>query len=88
IQDSREFCIKRVDKFYHVEEAKDWVKLDWAGKFRNTNESNILQVLGGYRCQHVPVFRSLRSVPRIDIERNIANGNFVLTEVERSLLNL
>jgi len=88
IKDSRKFCIDRVDKFYHVKEAEAWATLEWAGKFRNTNPQNILQVLGGYRCQHVPVFRSLRSVPKIDIQRNIANGNFKPTEAESQLLKL
>lgn len=88
VKDSRTFCIDRVNKFFHVNEARAWAKLDWAGKFRNTNEENILQWCGGWRCNHVPVFRSLSSVPRVDIERNISNGNFTPSKAEKSLLNL
>ncbi|MEM2002120.1 MAG: hypothetical protein QXT77_05710 [Candidatus Methanomethylicaceae archaeon] len=88
VKDSRKFCIDRVNKFFHVNEARAWAKLDWAGKFRNTNEENILQWCGGWRCNHVPVFRSLSSVPRVDIERNISNGNFTPSKAEKSLLNL
>lgn len=88
IKNTREFCEERNEKFFHLKEANEWVDLEWRGKFRVQTEENMLQWLGGYRCQHVPVFRSLSSVPRIDIERNIANGNFTPSKAEKALLNL
>ena len=88
IKDSREFCVKRNGDFFHRLEAQDWVSLQWQGKFRQTNEQNVLHWLGGYRCQHSPVFRSLISVPKEVIQRNIANGNYKPTQAERALLGL
>ena len=88
ITDSREFCVERNDRFYHINEVEDWAKLEWQGKFRRTTKENIITVLGGYRCQHLFVLRSLINVPRIDIERNIANGNYTPSNAEKTLLNL
>lgn len=88
IKNTRKFCEERNARFFHIKEANEWVSLEWAGKFRVQTKENMLQWLGGYRCQHVPVFRSLISVPRIDIERNISNGNFTPSKAEKSLLGL
>lgn len=88
IKDSRDFCRERDGQYFHVREAQEWVPLNWAGKFRNTTAQNILIVMGGYRCQHVPAYRSLVNIPIEVIQRNIASGNFVPSAAEKSLLNL
>lgn len=74
IPDSREFCIERDGKIFHREEAAEWASLKWQGKFRQTTEQNILEVRGGYRCQHVPAFISTSIVPPEVIERVRAKG--------------
>lgn len=88
IKDSRDFCVERAGKVFHRNEVQSWASLEWQGKYRRTTAENILHWLGGYRCQHVFAGRSLASVPKDVIDRNIANGNFIPTEAERRLLNL
>ena len=56
IEDSREFCVERNNKIYHVSEIRDWANLDdWAGRMPGTDESTIFDNLGGYRCNHILV---------------------------------
>jgi len=88
VRDSRPFCVARAGKFYHVREVESWAAEDWAGKFRNTTPTNILDWLGGYNCMHVAAYRSVRNVPETVVERNIASGNYQPTETERRLLGL
>ena len=89
IKDSREFCVERDSKFFHINEVHDWGNIkQWQGRYRRTTPDNIMQWLGGFRCQHLFIFRSLASVPKVVIERNIANGNFKPSAAEKSLLNL
>jgi len=60
IRDSRDFCKDRVGNVYTIKEIESWASEDWQGKNRNTNESNIRFLLGGYNCQHtlIPVAES------------------------------
>ncbi len=88
IKGTRPFCKEKDGEYFHVKEAAEWVIQEWAGKFRNTTIQNILQVLGGYNCQHLPAYRSLINIPIDVIQRNIDNGNFVPSQAEKSLLNL
>ena len=57
IKTSRQFCIDRSDKFWHVSEIRQWAGMEWAGKRPDTTESSIFIYLGGYNCAHslVPV---------------------------------
>lgn len=45
---SRDFCVKRAGKVFHVDEIKRWENLIWQGK----SPGNIFVKRGGYRCQH------------------------------------
>ncbi len=61
IQDSREFCIARTGKYFRMSEIKSWASLNWSGKIKGTNESNITTNRGGYGCRHliIPVSKEL-----------------------------
>ena len=89
IKDSRQFCVERDGKFYHLKEVQSWGNIQqWQGRYRRTNEQNIVEWLGGYNCKHVFAFRSLASVPMDVILRNMENGNYTPSRVERELLQL
>lgn len=89
IRDSREFCKVRHGKFYHYKEIEAWGELgDWAGKMPNTNSQTIFILAGGFNCRHSILPRSIFSVPRDVIKRNIANGNFKPTDKQKKALNL
>lgn len=53
IDTTREFCRKRYDRIFSLEEIRSWSSLDWGGKNPKTNSSNITSYLGGYLCRHV-----------------------------------
>lgn len=76
VSDSREFCIKRVNKYFHRKEIEGWASLSWQGKNNLTNKSTIFTLRGGYNCKHVYSPVSLKSVPKNVIQRNIDNGNY------------
>ena len=63
VRDTREFCSDRTGKIWHIEEVKSWASLDWDGKHRDTNETNIFILRGGYNCRHalIPVAEELVS---------------------------
>lgn len=61
---------------------------EWQGKYRDTNATNIFNVLGGYNCRHSLAPRSLISVPRDVIIRNINKKYFNPTEKQKKLLSL
>jgi len=88
VKDTREFCDARVGKYFHKKEIEAWAKLDWQGKYRTTNASNIFTVLGGYNCKHDLLPVSVKSVPKDVIQRNIKNGNFKPTDNEKKLLGI
>jgi hypothetical protein len=75
VKDSRVFCIERHGRYFHRLEIESWVNLTWQGK-APVNEGTIFSLLGGYNCQHIAMPVSIEIVPQVDIERNIANGNY------------
>jgi hypothetical protein len=84
---SRAFCKTRNGKFYHKKEVQAWGKLgDWNGRMKGTDERTIFLVAGGYGCQHSIQPVSVFAVPKVDVERNIANGNYEPSAVEAGLL--
>lgn len=46
---TREFCLERLNRVYTREEIESWNDLDWPGKKPN---HDIFQCLGGYNCRH------------------------------------
>lgn len=86
VKDSRDFCIARVGKVYHVEEVRLWVtrsgsleanpspRGEWQGKNNLTNETNIFVLRGGFSCLHalIPVHTS--TVSKSVLERARASG--------------
>lgn len=64
------------------------VGVNWQGKNPNTNESTIFTLLGGFNCLHSLMPGTLAVVPKKDVLRNIANGNFVPTAFEKKFLKL
>ena len=89
LQDSRDFCIERDKKYYHINEVYKWGDISqWQGRYRNTTPDNITQWLGGYNCKHSIAFVSAINVPKVDIERNIKNGNYKPSDREKELLGI
>lgn len=104
IEDTRCFCIKRNDKFFHRKEIEQWgagkvsdgvkdgSECDtgggWQGMFRGTNQTNIFNVLGGYNCKHSIVPKSLISVPKEVLARAIQKGYWKPSDKEKKLLSL
>jgi hypothetical protein len=85
---SRPFCVQRSNKFFHKKEIEDWAHLQWDGKRAGTNEKTIFQFAGGYNCKHSILPRSVFSVPKEVLMRNIDNGNFRPDEKLRRRLKL
>lgn len=58
---TREFCEKRIGNIYSKNEIESWANLEWEGKIKGTNSSNIFQVCGGWNCRHniIPVSENL-----------------------------
>jgi len=84
---TRPFCKRHNGKYYHRNEIEGWAVDDWQGKMYGTNESTIFVTAGGYNCQHSIMPVSVFAVPKADINRNIANGNFKPSAVESRLIN-
>lgn len=77
LEDSRDFCEKRNNNYYHYKEVEAWGNLsDWQGRMPNTNPQTIFINCGGFNCKHSLIPRSVFAVPKSDIQRNIRNGNF------------
>lgn len=87
IDTTRPFCKEHNGRYYHRNEIEGWAKQDWQGKMYGTNESTIFVTAGGYNCQHSIMPVSVFAVPKADINRNIANGNFKPSAVESRLIN-
>jgi len=49
---TRCFCQQRIDNFYTKEEIESWADIEWAGKIKGTDRTNIFQVAGGWNCRH------------------------------------
>lgn len=89
VRESRDFCVSRDNKQYHIKEIEDWGNLsDWQGRIKGTNSSNIFTNLGGYKCNHSLVPISLVRVKKDVLQRNISNGNITLNQKEREILGL
>jgi hypothetical protein len=84
---TRQFCLDHHGRYYHRNEIEQWPDDPWQGMMYGTNESTIFVTAGGYNCQHSIMPVSMFVVPKADIARNIANGNFVPTAIETQLLN-
>lgn len=78
VQETREFCDKRVGKFYHRKEIEAWGNetTQWQGRIKGTNSATIFQNLGGWNCMHRLIPYSVRSVPKDVVLRNVRNGNY------------
>lgn len=70
IQDSREFCVARNGKYWHVSEIEAWPDLSqWDGRMPNTTKYTIYEKCGGYRCNHSLIPVSEASVPQSALDR-------------------
>lgn len=52
IADTRDFCRTRTGKVFTRQQVEGWAALEWAGRIKGTNKSNIFTYLGGYFCRH------------------------------------
>lgn len=48
VEDSRQFCVERVNRIYTEAEIVEWNDLNWQGK----RPGDVRAVLGGYNCRH------------------------------------
>lgn len=76
VRDSRDFCVKRDGKYYHINEVRKWANGDWAGKIPGTNSDNIFTNRGGFQCLHSIMATSIFAVPKDVLKRNMGSGNF------------
>lgn len=74
VEDSREFCLSRVGKTWHVSEIQEWPSLTWDGKIPGTNTTNIFTNLGGYNCRHSVLPVAFSVVPEEDRQRMRSKG--------------
>ncbi len=61
MDDSRDFCIARVGKYFKKQQVEGWARLNWQGKRAGTTSSTIFIYRGGYNCLHslIPVSESI-----------------------------
>jgi len=52
IKTTRDFCDKRIGKYFTKAEVEAWASQKWAGKKAGTNKDTIYKYLGGYNCRH------------------------------------
>lgn len=69
VKDSREWCVERVGKFWHINEIRSWANDTWQGRNPGTTESNILIICGGFSCIHGFYMVSKAVVPQEDKDR-------------------
>ena len=76
IKDSRQFCIDRVGKIFHIKEVMGWglIPAQWQGRSTITNESNIFTLLGGFNCKHSLIPVDVTQVDETTLERVRAKG--------------
>jgi hypothetical protein len=82
VRDSRQFCIDRDGKYFHVKELEGWgagvdvglAGFPWQGMNKNTNPDTIKTLLGGYNCNHYMVYVIEDVVPDEVIERAREKG--------------
>ena len=71
VRDSRQFCIDRDGKFFHIKEVELWGEgvgvgdagFPWQGMNKNTNPDTIKNFCGGYNCNHSLVYVVEADVP-------------------------
>lgn len=63
---SRDFCIERNGKYFHVAEVKLWPRQfgPWDGMLPNTNKFTIFTNAGGYNCFHTFEYVAASKVPQ------------------------
>jgi hypothetical protein len=66
---SREFCIDRMNEFWHRSEIESWANLEWSGKNPATTKSSIFIYAGGFNCRHSLIPVHVSSVPKDAVER-------------------
>ena len=77
LEDSREFCVERNNKYFHYKEVEKWGTLkNWQGRMPNTDPQTIFITCGGFNCKHSLIPQSVFAIPITDVKRNIANGNY------------
>lgn len=66
IETSREFCIDKDGKYFHVSEVKLWPRQEapWDGMLPGTNKYTIATNLGGYACRHILEYVAASKVPQ------------------------
>jgi len=76
VKDSRQFCVDRVEKIWHIKEILKWgvIPAEWQGRNQDTNPSNIFVLLGGWNCLHSLVPVDVSIVPESVIEKVKAKG--------------
>lgn len=74
MDDSRPFCTARAGKYFHKKEIEGWGSLNWTGRRKGTNSSNVFIYAGGYGCLHKPIAVSRAVVPDEVLSRAIAKG--------------
>lgn len=99
IENTRPFCAKHQQKYYHKKEVEllgkgkeingstltsDQLK----GRITGTNESNIFIYRGGYNCRHQFAPVSIFSVPKDVIQRALSKGFLTLTPQQKAKLGL
>lgn len=89
IKTTRRFCKERLEMYWHIKEVKQWGNINnWQGRISGTNSNNIFVNLGGHNCRHSLIPVSLFSVPKSTLQRNIKNGNLILTNKQKEILNI
>lgn len=80
IPTSRCFCLERKGNIYSMEEIEKWADLEWDGKTKGTNKSNIFSNLGGWGCidDLIPVTEAIAK------KRGFNNYNSVDCEIKKS----
>ena len=71
VEDSREFCLLRLNRAYDTTEAKKWDSQEWAGKIPDVP---VLQQLGGYNCRHALMFVSEEMAKMLEAKYGPING--------------
>lgn len=89
LEDSRDFCKERNGNWYHYKEVEHWGTLkSWQGRMPNTNPQTIFITCGGFNCKHSLTPVSVFAVPKSDIKRNIANGNYKPSDAVKQELGI
>jgi len=71
VEDSRAFCLRRLNRIYTTMEAVTWDEMDWKGKIPNVP---VLQQLGGYGCQQVEMFITAEMATILEQQYGPING--------------